>query len=96
MKQVAIEQLPAEIAELMQAAQGQRVVVTRNGQPFALIVGVENKDEEDLELEFSPEFWRMIEERRREPGTVSLEEVKAELEAEEKRGLNKEASANKS
>lgn len=96
MKQIGIEQLPAEIAELMQAAQGQRVIVTRNGQPFALIVGVENKDEEELELEFSPTFWRMIEERRREPGSVSLEAIKAELEAEEKRCRDKEASATQS
>ena len=65
MKQVALEQLPPDIAELIVAAQNQRVVVTRNGQPYALLVGVENKDEEDLQLEFSPDFWRMIEERRR-------------------------------
>ena len=49
MKRVALEQLPQEIAELFVFAQHERVVITRDGQPYALIVGVENKDEEDLE-----------------------------------------------
>jgi hypothetical protein len=38
----------------------------------------ENKDEEDLELENSVEFWRMIEEARRSP-TVPLQEAEKEL-----------------
>src|SRR5205809_367373 len=83
MKRVALEQLPKEIAELIVSAQHERVVVTRNGQPYALVVGVENKDEEDLQLEFSPDFWRMIEERRRSTVSVPLKDVMAELEAEE-------------
>jgi hypothetical protein len=45
-------------------------------------MGTENKDKEDLALEASPSFWRMIEERRREP-TVPLEDIKAELFADE-------------
>jgi hypothetical protein len=40
------------------------------------------KDEEDLRLEASPEFWRMIEERRRRP-TRRLEDVEEELFADE-------------
>jgi len=85
MKRVALEQLPQEIAELIVSAQHERIVVTRNGQPYALVVGVEDKDEEDLQLEFSPDFWRMIEERRREKESVSLEEFMAELAKEEQR-----------
>jgi antitoxin (DNA-binding transcriptional repressor) of toxin-antitoxin stability system len=92
MKKLPIEQLPQEIAELMQAAQLERIVITRNGQPFALVVGVENKDEEDLALEFSPAFWRMIEEARRESASVSLEDIKAKLEEEEKRCRAEEAA----
>ena len=65
MRQVALEQLPQDISEMFVAAQRQRVLITRDGQPFALIVGVEHKDDEDLQLEASPAFWRMIEERRR-------------------------------
>jgi antitoxin (DNA-binding transcriptional repressor) of toxin-antitoxin stability system len=91
MKRVALEQLPQEIAELIVSAQQERVVITRNGQAYALVVGVENKDEEDLQLEFSPGFWRMIEERRRSNASVSLKEFMAELEAEEQRSQDKGA-----
>ena len=49
--------------------------------PLALYFHVEI--EEDFRLEASPEFWRMIEERRREP-TIPLEDLKAELFADEK------------
>lgn len=91
MKRIALEQLPQEIAELIASAQHQRVVITRDGQPYALIVGVENKDEEDLQLEFSPEFWRMIEERRRSNASVPLKEFMAELEAAEQRSQDRGA-----
>jgi len=36
------------------------------------------KDEEDLAYESDPEFWKMLEERRRET-PIALEDVKAEL-----------------
>jgi hypothetical protein len=45
-------------------------------------VGIAHKDQEDLRLENSPEFWRMIEERRCAP-TVRLEDIEAELTADE-------------
>jgi prevent-host-death family protein len=83
MKEFALEQLPANVVEVVEAAQRQRVLITRNGLPVALVLGVENKDEEDLRLEADPEFWRMIEERRRETDMIPLEDVKAELLAEE-------------
>ena len=89
MKRVALEQLPQDVADLIKSAQMQRVVITRNGQPYALLVGIENKDEEDLELEFSPEFWRMIEESRRSTVSIPLKDVMAELEAQEQLLKNK-------
>ena len=85
MKRVELDQLPLEIAELIVSAQHQRVLITRNGEPFLAVASVGNKDEEDLELEESPEFWQMIRERRREEASVSLEEVIAEIAAEEQR-----------
>jgi hypothetical protein len=48
----------------------------------AIVVGTENKDKEDLSLEASPSFWRMIEQRRREP-TVPFDDIKAELLADQ-------------
>ncbi len=91
MKRVALEQFPKEIAELFVSAQHERVVVMRDGQPYALLVGLESKDEEDLELEFSPGFWRMVEESRRSTASVPLKDVMDELEAEEQRQREQEA-----
>jgi PHD/YefM family antitoxin component YafN of YafNO toxin-antitoxin module len=85
MKKISVEQLPAEMHQVFVDAQQQRVVVLRNGEPFAVIQAVGNKDEEDLDLEESPEFWQMIRERRREKATESLEELKAEIAAGEQR-----------
>ena len=45
-------------------AQRERVVLTRNGKPVALIIGVEGMDEEQLQLSSSDKFWRLIAERR--------------------------------
>jgi len=47
-------------------AQHERIVITRNGKPIALIVGVEGMDEEQLQLGSSDKFWRLIAERRKQ------------------------------
>jgi hypothetical protein len=83
MKKVTLEQLPPEIQSLFEDLQRHRVLITRKGLPFAVVSDVGNKDEEDLDLEESPEFWQMIRERRRETASVPLEEVMANLAAEE-------------
>ena len=62
----------------MQVAQQERILVTQNGKPVALVVGLENKDEEDWQLEMSLDFWQMIEERRKRP-TMPFQEVVATL-----------------
>ena len=49
------------------AAQSDRVVVTRGGNPVALVVGVQGLDEEQAELGASDEFWKLISARRKEP-----------------------------
>ena len=45
-------------------AQRERIVITRNGKPVALIIGVEGMDEEQLQLGSSDKFWKLIAERR--------------------------------
>jgi antitoxin (DNA-binding transcriptional repressor) of toxin-antitoxin stability system len=47
-------------------AQHDRVLVTRGGQPVALIVGIEGLDAEQVTLASSDEFWKMIAERRKQ------------------------------
>jgi antitoxin (DNA-binding transcriptional repressor) of toxin-antitoxin stability system len=48
-------------------AQSERVVVTRGGNPVALIVGVQGLDEEQIQLGADHAFWKLISERRLEP-----------------------------
>ncbi len=47
-------------------AQHDRIVITRDGKPVALVVGVEGLDTEQLELGSNPVFWRLIAQRRRQ------------------------------
>jgi prevent-host-death family protein len=82
MKKTTLKRFVEDPKRFIEAAQRERVLVTRNGKPLAVLVGLEYKDEEDLRLEADPDFWRMIEERRRRP-TVRLKDVEAELFADE-------------
>jgi prevent-host-death family protein len=65
MKVVGIKD--AKLRDCVQAAQDDRVVITRNGKPVALIVGVEGMDLEQLELGNSKRFWELIKQCRRQP-----------------------------
>ena len=47
-------------------AQSDRIVITRDGNPVALVVGVEGLDKEQVELGSSDAFWELIAERRKE------------------------------
>jgi len=47
-------------------AQSDRVVITRGGNPVALIVGVQGLDEEQIQLGADDEFWKLISARRNE------------------------------
>ncbi len=78
MKDTTVESFSADPNRFLQAAQQERILVTRGGKPLALLVGLENKDQEDWDLETSPAFWRMIEERRSRP-TRPLRELEASL-----------------
>ena len=78
MREATIEEFARQLQALVDASQHERIVVTRNGKPVAVLLGIENKDAEDLRLEASPEFWRLIEERRKRP-TARLEDVEADL-----------------
>ncbi|OLD69998.1 MAG: hypothetical protein DMG20_07375 [Acidobacteria bacterium] len=41
-------------------AQHEKIVITRNGEPVALVVGVAGLDAEQLELGSNPEFWKLM------------------------------------
>ncbi|MFM9963288.1 MAG: hypothetical protein ACKV2Q_18925 [Planctomycetaceae bacterium] len=62
----------------MKAAQKDRVIVTRAGQPIALVVGLEDMDEEQLELSKSKKFWQLVAKWRKQP-RYSLDEAEKML-----------------
>lgn len=84
MTKATLKQFASDVEAYLAAAQTQKVIVTKNGKPIALIIGMEHKDAEDFGYMTSPEFWRMIDETRRLP-TVPLDQVKAELFPKKKR-----------
>lgn len=82
MKETTIERFTADPQGFLQAAQEERVLVTRAGKPLALLVGVENKDQEDWDLETSSSFWQMIQQRRSRP-KMPLRELEPSLLSDE-------------
>jgi len=61
---IKIDLKQATLDTCVHDAQRERVIITRNGKPIALIIGVEGMDEEQLQLGSSDKFWRLIAERR--------------------------------
>jgi prevent-host-death family protein len=78
MKTVTVRDLQKSVKKAVDSAQDDRVVVTRHGQPAAVLVGVEGQDWETVVLETSSELWTLLEERRGE-ATVSREELERAL-----------------
>jgi antitoxin (DNA-binding transcriptional repressor) of toxin-antitoxin stability system len=76
MKMVDLEQ--ADLEACIKDAQHERVVITRNGKPIALIIGVEGMDEEQLQLGSSDKFWTLIAERRAQK-IISRAEVEQKI-----------------
>jgi len=76
MKTIALKQATLDVC--IKNAQQERVVITRNGKPVALIVGVEGMDKEQLQLGSSDKFWKLIEKRRKDK-TVSRAELEQRL-----------------
>jgi hypothetical protein len=80
-KEISRERISRDPESFLHAAQAERLLVTRAGKPLVVLVGVKNKDREDWSMENSPDFWRMIEQRRNRP-TLPLRDLKASLLSE--------------
>jgi prevent-host-death family protein len=83
MKTVKGRELQKKIKECMDVSQQDRVVITRRGKPDAAMVGVAGKDWDEVLLQTSSSFWKLIEERRKEP-TMSMKELRARLKKRKK------------
>lgn len=64
MKTVHIDQLNLEAC--VDAAQTGGVLIMRNGEPAAVVLGVVGMDQEQIELGLSDRFWKLIGQRRQE------------------------------
>jgi prevent-host-death family protein len=83
MKTVTSRDLQKKVKECVDTAQEERVVITRRGRPAAVLVGVEGKDWEEVVLQTSPAFWKLIEERRKQ-AAISFKELRARLKKRKK------------
>ena len=83
MKTVNARDLQKKVKECVDLAQKDRVIITRRGRPAAVMVGVEGKDWDDIALQTSSKFWKLIEERRKEP-TMSMKELRTRLKKHKK------------
>jgi antitoxin (DNA-binding transcriptional repressor) of toxin-antitoxin stability system len=79
MKVISVQQLSRDTPASLDLAQKERVIVTRNGKPLAMLLGIENKDAEDYALERDEAFWQLIHERRKERRMIPLAEVRKRL-----------------
>lgn len=96
MKFVGVREAQAQLSGLVDESQKERIVLTRHGQPIAVLTGVEGKDLEEVLLGQDPEFRKLIAERRRYQGPlVSHEALKAQAERElagERRGARRQGA----
>jgi hypothetical protein len=60
-----------------------------------VLLGIESYDAEDLRLASSPDFWRMIKERRIRGQSFPLAEVEARLLTPRRKSKGKRVPANK-
>jgi prevent-host-death family protein len=83
MKTVNARDLQKKVKECVDLSQRDKVVITRRGKPAAVMVGVEGKDWDDVALQASSKFWKLIEDRRSE-STMSMKELRTRLKRRKK------------
>ncbi len=76
MKVISIQDV--QIDACVQESQDEGVVITKNGEPVAVLVGVEGMDLDQVALCQSPKFWALIKERRSQK-TISRAELEQRL-----------------
>jgi len=83
-RHVALAPQAPEQSRSAGAGRRDRVLVTRHGKPAALIIGVAGETIEDLLTRSDPEFWALLESRRKAAKLVSADEMRKRLGAPRK------------
>ena len=78
MKTMTVFEAKNQFSRALRIAAEDVVVVTRRGKPVATIQSITERDLEDLLLERSEAFWKMIE-RARKGKSISIDEVRRKL-----------------
>jgi prevent-host-death family protein len=78
MKYVAASEARNNFAQVMDLAQQGYVMVTRQGRPAMLLMGVEGLDPEQIDLGLDDDLWEEIE-RARNSGYISSKQMAREL-----------------
>ncbi len=79
---ISVEEFRGQLDHYLEATADGDVVLTREGKPVAVLRAFhENGEEDSNAFAQSPEFWRMIRERRQEKG-VPWEEARKQLDLE--------------
>ena len=76
---VEISEATQPLADYAAQASAGPVVVTRNGQPLAVVVSAEDADMESISLSLNPDFMEIIERSRKRQeteGGISSEEMR--------------------
>ena len=73
MKTIGVRDLQKRIKECVDASQAERVVITRNGRPASIVIGVEGSDWEDIVFQSDSAFWSMLRERRNQKSISSTD-----------------------
>jgi prevent-host-death family protein len=79
MKTIPAKKLQTNLEAVLQSSQKERILISRDGKPCAVLVGVEDYDAEDLRMATSPDFSRMIRQRRSQGKSIPLAEVQSRL-----------------
>jgi len=85
LRKVEIADATEPLAQYAQAMADGPLVVTREGEPIAIVLSVENADLETVSLSNNPRFFEVIERsraRQKHEGGLSSAEVRALFEGE--------------
>ena len=78
-KRVPLSEIQRDLQRFMREAEGEDIVITRNGKPAGLLIGFASEDDWlDYQLENDPRFLRRIENARqslREGRGVRIEDI---------------------
>ena len=79
-KQVPLSEIQKDLSGFLRKAEGEEIVITRNGKPTGVLIGFASEDDWfDYQLENDPRFLRRIKQARnslREGRGVRIEDVK--------------------